>query len=252
MRFPSFFTAMRCRKALIGALASGGVLMAAVQPAQAIIPVLTISNDTPNYTNPDFLGDSSFGYAFDLQGTTIVDAVGLYAPKEWTKGSYTVTLWSYKPEPPDTLVFKVEASEIFDAALLNTYPIVGSYAWIPISPLTLTGTPGNPDEGYFISAIGSFLCESFDMGGKCASSTLQGAYTTSTYSFASPFFTEENRYSYDTDAVYPLPFFIQPSVSTNGFFNPNLSLVPGPLPVLGAAAGFGWTRRLRKRIRASK
>ena len=28
--------------------------------------------------------------------------------------------------------------------------------------------------------------------------------------------------------------------------------VPGPLPVLGAAAGFGWTRRLRKRIRSSK
>jgi hypothetical protein len=31
-------------------------------------------------------------------------------------------------------------------------------------------------------------------------------------------------------------------------FNP----VPGPLPVLGAAASFGWTRRLRKRIRSSK
>lgn len=28
--------------------------------------------------------------------------------------------------------------------------------------------------------------------------------------------------------------------------------VPGPLPVVGVAAGFGWTRRLRKRIGASK
>jgi hypothetical protein len=30
------------------------------------------------------------------------------------------------------------------------------------------------------------------------------------------------------------------------------SEVPGPLPVIGVAAGFGWTRRLRKRIGASK
>ena len=28
--------------------------------------------------------------------------------------------------------------------------------------------------------------------------------------------------------------------------------VPGPLPVLGAGAAFGWTRRLRRRIRQTK
>ncbi len=232
---------------MIGALASGGVLLAAVQPAQAIIPVLTISEAIPNFTNPAFSGESSFGYVFDLNGTATVDALGLYAPEEWTAGSYTVTLWSYNSTGAVSV-----ASETFDAASLGTYPVVGSYAWIPISPLTLTGTPGNPDEGYAISAEGRFVCEGTIIDGKCSSSTLQGAYTTSTYSFASPFFTEGNGYSFDTDAEYPFPFYIDDKVGTNGYFNPNLSLVPGPLPVLGAAAGFGWTRRLRKRIRASK
>ena len=28
--------------------------------------------------------------------------------------------------------------------------------------------------------------------------------------------------------------------------------VPGPLPILGAAAAFGWSRKLRKRLKSSK
>jgi hypothetical protein len=55
----------------------------------------------------------------------------------------------------------------------------------------------------------------------------------------------------DPNGFYPVPIY-PGSVGGNGYFNANLSTVPGPLPVLGAAAGFGWTRRLRKRIRASK
>ena len=34
-------------------------------------------------------------------------------------------------------------------------------------------------------------------------------------------------------------------------FNGPVQSVPGPLPLLGAGAAFGWSRRLRKRIRAS-
>jgi hypothetical protein len=41
-------------------------------------------------------------------------------------------------------------------------------------------------------------------------------------------------------------------VFTDSISQTELEVVPGPLPVLGAAAGFGWTRRLRKRIRSSK
>jgi hypothetical protein len=33
---------------------------------------------------------------------------------------------------------------------------------------------------------------------------------------------------------------------------PQSTAVPGPLPLLGAAAAFGWTRRLRRRIITAK
>ena len=38
-----------------------------------------------------------------------------------------------------------------------------------------------------------------------------------------------------------------------GFIGPNFaSSVPGPLPLLGAASGFAWSRRLRSRVRSSQ
>ena len=39
-----------------------------------------------------------------------------------------------------------------------------------------------------------------------------------------------------------------------GFIGPNFasSSVPGPLPLLGAASGFAWSRRLRRRVRSSQ
>lgn len=237
MRFPPFLTPSALKTTLTSALASGGILMAGVQPAEAIIPVLTISNAQSNYTNPDE-GLGSFGYAFDLNGSAIIDGLGLYAPIEWTTGTYKVSLWSYT----------ASSVTLLDTVTFNggdAYPIVGSYAWIPIPQRTLAGTPGDPAVGYIIGAEGSFTNPPVGQ---------QGAFTTSTYNFASPFFTEGNGFSYDTGGIppFPQPVNFDPAVLNNGFFNPNLSLVPGPLPVLGAAAGFGWTRRLRKRIRASK
>jgi len=37
-----------------------------------------------------------------------------------------------------------------------------------------------------------------------------------------------------------------------GIYGPNIASVPGPLPILGAAAAFGYSRKLRKSIKASK
>lgn len=53
--------------------------------------------------------------------------------------------------------------------------------------------------------------------------------------------------------------FLEYQAGTNfGFGNPNstgsitFSAVPGPLPLAGAALAFGWSRKLRSRIKASK
>jgi hypothetical protein len=247
-------TAGRLKSTLLAALVSGGFVLADNQSAEAIIPVVTVNGAGSCFTDvcpPVFSGNSSYGYFFDLNGAAQVDALGLYVPlvPDWTSGTYTVSLWSY-----NTLSnFTLERSATFDAASLPSYTIVGSYAWLDVPVITLVGTPSDPNLGYILGAYGSFTSTP---GGQLGfiTTTAPGA----SFDFASPFFTEGNGFSQSgVDASYPVPYVFSsdPALGLNGekgYFNPNLSLVPGPLPVLGAAAGFGWTRRLRKRIRASK
>jgi hypothetical protein len=37
-----------------------------------------------------------------------------------------------------------------------------------------------------------------------------------------------------------------------GIYGPNLASIPGPLPILGAGAAFGFTRKLRRRVKAMR
>ena len=253
------------KRGFIGAVVSTGCVLAGGQSAEAIIPVVTVSGVGSSFTDissPPFSGNSSYGFFFDLNGTQTVNQLGLYAPLSpaWTTGSYTVSLWSYSnltnPANPSAADFTLLGSATFNAASLASYPIVGGYAWIDVTDITLTGTPSDPNVGYILGANGSFTSTpNGQLGFITAPTTLPGA----TFNFAAPFFTEGNGFSQDgVDASYPVPYAnssdpaLGPFPGERGYFNPNLSLVPGPLPVLGAAAGFGWTRRLRKRIRASK
>lgn len=241
--------------ALLGSMFFGSVV-GVCSPSKAILPVLSVSDPKGGFTDApppaSYTGDSSFGYYFDLDGSNVIDALGLWAQKTpaWTTGSYTVTLWQYDAVDPANLQpseISVVSSVTFTAAAANAnaYPVKGDYFWQPIPLTTLTGTPADDRKGYIVGVVGNFA------------STPPGQLTYITApvgneSFNYDFINEGNGYNFATDATgfYPTPVF--PSDGVNGYFNPNLSVVPGPLPVLGAAAGFGWTRRLRKRIRASK
>lgn len=257
MRFFSFQALRNLKRVVMASVASGGLLAAGMQPAEAIIPVVTISGAGSQFTDttsPSFSGLSSYGFAFDVNGTATIDALGLYAPlvPAWTSGSYTVTVWGYDfgklPPSPAPGDFDLLSSVTFNAADLPTYPIVGGYAWIPIAPLTLTGTPGDTDVGFLIGAAGSFTSSPAGQLG-FITTELPGA----TSSFLAPIFTEENAFSQNgVDSMYPVPFIFDTSVGPNGYFNPNLSYVPGPLPILGAGAGLAWSRKLRRRIKGSR
>lgn len=50
--------------------------------------------------------------------------------------------------------------------------------------------------------------------------------------------------------IYGLYNFDTSSSSTNSLLFTPVASVPGPLPLLGAGAAFGWSRRLRRRIQA--
>jgi hypothetical protein len=68
--------------------------------------------------------------------------------------------------------------------------------------------------------------------------------------FGAPLFTIQP--SQWADAGLGLPSVGDPAI---GFFveyeNPNYAAVPGPLPLLGVGAAFGFSRKLRKRIKSS-
>ncbi len=102
------------------------------------------------------------------------------------------------------------------------------------------GASGTDDITYFTFPENSWEAANFNFGAITPAtqwSSLLGTFTGTegglgTFSWTSP--------SAGGSLVFPRPSSITFSVP-----------VPGPLPILGAAAAFGWSRRLRKKIQES-
>jgi hypothetical protein len=244
-------------KTSVSAMALGGMFLFGPllpQQAKAYQPAYTTIDATPaGYTAAGLT--SSFGLFFELLGDHKIDGLGFAAQSGWGNGqSYTVTLWKYDLTPPSP-IFTTITSVVFDPT--NAYTLQDDYYWQPLAggPIVLTdsylvdNSPLGADVlGYVISAIGDF---SGAPGGVDPEEVVSG---TGTVAFDPRIIFGSDGYNDDADSQFPIPYALQ---STNGYFNPNISFaqippVPGPLPLLGAAAGFSWTRRLRKRVHASK
>lgn len=205
----------------------------------------------PGYTTTGSLGgntttniQSSFGFFFDTNANLQLDGLGFSSQAAWGNGTtYTVKLWSYVNGGALPSDYTEIASSTFTHG--TPYTFQDNYFWQSLGPISLpdTFTTDPTDQlGYVIAAIGDFSANPGNV-----------QFETGTPTFNPNILNAGNGFN---DASDPNGYFEVPiydgGVGSTGYFNPNLSLVPGPLPVLGAAAGFGWTRRLRKRIRASK
>ena len=194
-------------------------------------------NIPPNPTN-----SNSFGYFFDITvGTKALNALGLAAQNNGS-GSYDVTLWKYVNSGATVADYTQLATINFDS-LCSGCTTTGNFNWLEVPLLYLEETAADPTKGYLIGAIGDF-----STGGASVFVDGLGAFdTTANY--------EGGGYNFNAGAGYPIPFGPQSDIigSGSGFYNSNISLfeVPGPLPVMGAAAAFGWSRRLRRRINTS-
>ena len=238
------FRASTTSAALAVALLGSSLLSQSAQ-AQTYLPAYTTTGVLGGHTSTSV--SSSFGFYFDVAGNNVqVDGLGFSAQTAWSNGTtYNVTLWSYANGGTSPSDYTPIATSTFTAG--TTYTLQDNYYWqtfvgAPLSlPDTFTTDTAN-NFGYVIAAIGDF---------SNALGNVQ--FESGTPTFDPRILNAGNGFNDSTDmgGFYPIPFYVG-GVGTNGYFNPNLSLVPGPLPVLGAAAGFGWTRRLRKRIRASK
>lgn len=252
------------------AMAGGvmGVGLLAAAPAQAlnpsaIAPIFGKSEggaDVPGGVSgsrfPAGTGAYSVGFFFDVVGKNLVaNALGVSAQANvpWTQ-PYTVQLFSWEYDPaqagnPDTAGYTYTslASRKFNPGDLNLVPTTGTsisdveFYWLGLGSgvaLPDTSDAVDPDglRGYAVTTRGFF-------------NEPDGNFIES-----DGFVTFSSRADYlgdgfngsSADFLYPFPVF---EAGENGFWNGNVSVVPGPLPVMGVAAAFGWSRRLKKKTK---
>ena len=217
-------------------------------PAHAIFPAVTVPNASGTYyttgTNP-----ASFGYFIDATTPFFLDGLGFSSQQGWPTGTspYTVTLWSFKNGGGSPLDYTQIASATFTPG--TSYHFQDNYFWQSFAPIYLPGTytdtdPGNL-KGYVIAAIGDFS----DAPGNVK---FEGGTATVDYRFV----LGGNGFNDSSQPALPTGFYPIPigdgGVGINGYFNPNLSYVPGPLPILGAATAFGMARRMKRRVNSAK
>jgi hypothetical protein len=232
--------------ASLAAAASAGMAISTAAPAHAFLPAFT--NPAPTGGSwPD--NPSSFGFFFDTTSNVRIDALGFSYQDTWiaTSPSYTVTLWSFKNAGAAPTDFTQIASRTFNPGTI--YTLQDDYWWNSLDapivlPITSSAVDPGDQKGYVIAAIGDF-------SGSTNTVKFEGGVAT-----VDPLFDLGGNgfnVSTDTEGFYPIPIYpSDPDIGIDGYFNPNLSYVPGPLPILGTASAFGLTRRMRKRINSAK
>lgn len=247
-----------------------GITVASSEPAQAfsiadVRPIyLTSLDEDQGFFDSAILGQqgnatnkASFGYFFDTnKDNTIVNALGFAQFTEWASytspdaSEYDVILWKYTNGEADPTNFQELAKVTFSRDSAGSYVDSAAYYWQPLASLLDLGarTDSDPLVGYVVSSWGFYNQDSltFLYNGTGTFDPSIDYYGNGYNSRTSPFYLPD---------VLPIPLDYDPTVAY-GFFNPNVSYyeevppVPGPLPLFGAAAAFGWTRRLRRRINA--
>jgi hypothetical protein len=223
---------------------TAGALISLESSAHAYNPAVTVPTAAGNYypgANP-----SSFGYFFDAKTPVLIDGIGFSSQPGWPGGSsqYTVTLWSFKNGGGSPLDYTEIVSKTFTPGV--SYDFDTNYFWQSLPPIYLPGTYTNTDpnnlKGYVIAAIGNFSNAPGNVEYEGGVATVADRFVLGGNGFND---------SSDLSGFYPIPIG-DGGVGIDGYFNPNLSYVPGPLPIFGVASAFGMARRMRRRVNSAK
>jgi hypothetical protein len=259
-----------------GGLAAAGLLGAA--PAQAltsgqITPIVQILDGPPNLnTNPvdqDCIdsgidpsvcppnlglgltdpGEYTYGYGFDVSAPFTANALGVFHPATIPDYSYlathVVSLFRFTGSDyateggnPGSWTSVVTATQEGSPTGVACSGVVKDlFCWLAITPTQIA------IGKYRVSATGGWDVDYFADGGNVLNAIPEVTWTDGVFAELP-----------STNDV-PINCYTYPRNSTNctadryPLWAANVSaVVPGPLPLLGAAAGFGWTRRLRRRV----
>jgi hypothetical protein len=235
-------------KAALGSLLAGAALVGVPNAVHAYNPAYTTASPVGSYYTQT---PASFGFFFDTDRDVTIDGLGFSSQPSWGSGtSYEVWLWSYVNAGNSIGDYTLIDKKTFTHG--TPYEFNNGYFWQGIPLVTLndstTGDPTN-QKGFVIGVVGDFT----NLPGNVQ---YEGGVAT----FLPGIVNNDSGYNPgpNTDAFWPVPVYPDtsgvPGASATAYFNGNLSFysVPGPLPMFGAAAGFAWSRRLRKRIQATK
>jgi hypothetical protein len=211
------------------------------EKAAAFTPAFTLPNP-PNTITPDST-IRVFGFHFTTTIDRQVKSVGIYSP---TATDHTFGIWDFSLPTP-SLVYQQQVP-VADGC--NLYE---SFCWVNIPTTTLSAS-----KDYVIAATWG-ASEPFP-------AQLNSTVGNPTVNIAS--FSLDNTARIVAGQSLPPTFLVDltPYVptGTSGFDNkgyytvnlsfdaaPSTSQVPAPLPLLGAAAAFGMSRKIRRRISAA-
>lgn len=233
--------------ASVASAMSVAVSIGLVSPAQAIFPAITVPNASQSPypgTNP-----ASFGYFIDATAPFFLDGLGFSSQQGWPQGTspYEVIFWSFKNGGGTPLDYTQIASVTFTPG--TQYHFQDNYFWQSFAPIYLPGTytdtdPGNL-RGYVIAAIGDFSDLPGNVQFEGGTATVSSKFVLGGNGF------NDSSFPGPPTGFYPIPIG-DGNVGINGYFNPNLSYVPGPLPILGAATAFGMARRMKRRVNSAR
>jgi hypothetical protein len=204
----------------LGVVASSLVLGAGLPPAKAILPGIDNLSGGANSAN----GSWTLGYEFNLSQASVVDALGSYDQNgDGLNGKYDIGLW-------DTSGNLLSTASVSG----NGDPLVSSFRWADIADITLG--PGN----YIVASAGDWLTNGDNY-------FYSGSYTTNVLTYI--------RDRYSIGSSLQLPTLSRGGVAP-GILGGNVSFqtippVPAPLPLFGASAAFGFSRKLRQRVKSA-
>ncbi|MEB3200994.1 MAG: hypothetical protein VKK62_10775 [Synechococcaceae cyanobacterium] len=233
IRFDAVLAALS-RSPRVQALAAGVILAAAFSHPQAAQAVSTPGTDPTaaiqafaNLTANASLSNTTYGYEFTTRGSIAIRSLGIYdTGANGLAEAHDVGIWSVGNATPLASI-QIPAG--------TTATLVNNFRYQNLANL-LTLQAGTYRIGAFYSqASNDTFVENIGGAGS--------ATTAPNLSLGKSF------YSFPASASLAYPN-LQTAVDP-GYIGPNFqySEVPGPLPLLGAATAFGYSRRLRQRLR---
>ena len=232
----------KSKTSIIGMIGAASLLCVAVPSAKAAFtPAFTLPS-TPNKITPDST-IRVFGYHFTTTIDRQVKSVGIFSP---TSTDHTIGIWDFSLPTP-SLVYQ---QQVRAADGCNLYQ---SFCWVNTPSTALSASKdyviaatwgaSEPFPAQLNSTVGlptvNVTNFSLDNSARIASGQpLPPSFLVDLASYA-PTGTS----SFDDKGYYTV------NLSFDTFSPP--SQVPAPLPLLGAAAAFGMSRKIRRRISAA-